>query len=116
MWTDVELRLQQLKEIRRSARKKYLKEIDDQFVAALISYDESKLKTGLLCDDTVLAAAAWRTLYGFRPVDPRLLEAIVSYIRMQVDHLDSLNTEDIMHRGSVTFLPIKSIIHHIPSE
>ncbi|GFY66687.1 ubiquinol-cytochrome-c reductase complex assembly factor 1 [Trichonephila inaurata madagascariensis] len=78
MWNDVELRLNELKEIRSSARKEYLVNMAEQFQAAMISYDE-----GLHSHDVVLAAAAWRTIYGFRPVDPRVLEALVLYIRKQ---------------------------------
>ncbi|GFT85331.1 ubiquinol-cytochrome c reductase complex chaperone CBP3-like protein, partial [Nephila pilipes] len=111
MWNDVELRLTHLKEIRSSARKKYLSEMVEQFQAALISYDE-----GLHSHDTVLAGAVWRTMFGFRPVDPHLLEALVLYIRKQIDHLDTLNTQDIMYRGSVEFLSLQNILNHVVSE
>ncbi|GFU90625.1 ubiquinol-cytochrome-c reductase complex assembly factor 1 [Trichonephila clavipes] len=104
MWNDVELRLNNLKEIRSSARKEYLANMVEQFQAAMISYDE-----GLHSHDVVLAAAAWRTIYGFRPVDPRVLEALILYIRKQVDHLDSLNSEDVMFRGTIEFLPLQNI-------
>ncbi|GFR01424.1 ubiquinol-cytochrome-c reductase complex assembly factor 1 [Trichonephila clavata] len=108
MWNDVELRLNNLKEIRSSARKEYLSDMVEQFQAALISYDE-----GLHSHDVVLAAAAWRTIYGFRPVDPRILEALVLYIRKQVDHLDSLNSADVMFKGTIEFLPLQNIVSNI---
>ncbi|KAF8788653.1 Ubiquinol-cytochrome-c reductase complex like protein [Argiope bruennichi] len=105
MWVDVETRLGHLKEVRRSYRKQFLAEITDQFRASQIAYDE-----GVLCDDTVLASAVWRTIFGFRNMDPRVLEAMVFYIRKQIDHLDHQNSEEILFKGAVEFLPLKSVI------
>ncbi|KAG8192021.1 hypothetical protein JTE90_001748 [Oedothorax gibbosus] len=107
MWKDVEVRLTELKNDipSSSERKKYLKGITEQFNAALVSYDE-----GLLCDDKVLAASIWRTLYSFENMDPRQLEKAVHYVRKQVSHLNSLHSEDYIKKGSVTFLSVK-IIH-----
>ncbi|KFM64560.1 Ubiquinol-cytochrome c reductase complex chaperone CBP3-like protein, partial [Stegodyphus mimosarum] len=79
MWNDVELRMDKLAEVPSSNKKKCLRELTAQFNAALIGYDE-----GLLGDDIVLAASAWRILFGRHCVDPRLLENLVLYIRRQV--------------------------------
>ncbi|GBN03148.1 Ubiquinol-cytochrome-c reductase complex assembly factor 1 [Araneus ventricosus] len=105
MWVDVETRLGHLKEVRRSYRKQFLAEISDQFRASQIAYDE-----GVLSDDTVLASAVWRTIFGFRNMDPRVLEAMVFYIRKQIDFLDHQNSEEVLFRGAVEFLPLKTII------
>ncbi|GIX94765.1 ubiquinol-cytochrome-c reductase complex assembly factor 1 [Caerostris darwini] len=107
MWKDVESRVAQLQEIPSSSRRKYLTEMKEQFRPFKVSWDE-----GLISEDTTLAAAAWRTLYDCHNIDPRLLEAIVLYVRKQINHLDSLNTEEFMVRGSVSFLTIKDIMSH----
>ncbi|XP_035209738.1 ubiquinol-cytochrome-c reductase complex assembly factor 1-like isoform X2 [Stegodyphus dumicola] len=110
MWSDVELRMDKL-EMPSSDKKKNLKEFTAQFNAALIGYDE-----GLLGDDTVLAASAWRILFDRHCIDPRLLENVVLYIRRQICHLDSLNTEEFIIRGMVSFMPFQDAIHDIMSD
>lgn len=64
---------------------------------------------GILSDDTVLAAAVWRTLYSCQHVDPQLLEKAVLYIRKQLSYLDSQNSEHIIFKGTISFLSLKSI-------
>ncbi|CAL1288960.1 unnamed protein product [Larinioides sclopetarius] len=108
MWVDVETRLGHLKEVRRSSRKQFLAEISDQFRASQIAYDE-----GVLSNDTVLASAVWRTIFGFRNMDPRVLETMVFYIRKQIDYLDHQHTENILFKGTVEFIPLKTIIDKI---
>ncbi|XP_054708510.1 ubiquinol-cytochrome-c reductase complex assembly factor 1-like [Uloborus diversus] len=111
MWNDVEARLDKLAVIKSSKKKEYLAELLSQFQAALISYDE-----GILGDDTCLAAAVWRTMFNFRDVDPRTVEDMVYYIRRQLSHLDSLNTENMLFYGKIKFLPLKDIIEEANKE
>jgi len=105
MWNDVEIRMGELDKMKSSLKKKYLKELVAQFQAALVAYDE-----GLLSDDTVLAAAAWRTIFACKNVDPELLENIVLYIRRQLAYLDSELSENIILNGSISFLPLHTIL------
>lgn len=108
MWNDVEARLGKLKEIPSSERKKGLKAMCAQFHAALVSYDE-----GLFDQDIVLAAAVWRTFFSYEYRDPRILEGMVLYIRKQMEYLDSLNTEELMFSGHVSWIPLKEIVSHL---
>ena len=48
-------------------------------------------------------------LFACKPVHPVLLENAVLYIRKQLAHVESQNIQDIVYRGSVTFLPLGSI-------
>lgn len=63
-----------------------------------------------MSEDTVLAAAAWRMLFMCKPVHPQLLENAVLYIRKQLAHLESQNIQDIVYRGSVSFLPLNDVL------
>lgn len=62
-----------------------------------------------MSEDPVLAAAVWRSVFSCQLVDPELLEKMVFYIRKQVNHLDALDKEAVILKGSVTFLPFTSI-------
>lgn len=51
-----------------------------QFNASLFGFDEA-----LLSDDTVLAGALWRNIYGIdHSIDPISLDILIQYTRVQV--------------------------------
>lgn len=56
-----------------------LKELTEQFQAAMIGYDE-----GVLSNDRVLAAAIWRRFFHLECNNPEHVEVLLIYIRKQV--------------------------------
>uniref|UniRef100_F7IJB2 Ubiquinol-cytochrome c reductase complex assembly factor 1 n=1 Tax=Callithrix jacchus TaxID=9483 RepID=F7IJB2_CALJA len=73
----------------------------DNFYAAILGYDE-----GILSDDHGLAAALWRTFFNRKCEDPRQLELLVEYVRKQMQYLDSINGEDLLLTGEVSWRPL----------
>uniref|UniRef100_A0A5F5PZ65 Ubiquinol-cytochrome c reductase complex assembly factor 1 n=2 Tax=Equus TaxID=9789 RepID=A0A5F5PZ65_HORSE len=73
----------------------------NNFYAAILGYDE-----GLLSDDHGLAAALWRTFFNQKCEDPRHLELLVEYVRKQMQYLDSMNGEDLLLTGEVSWRPL----------
>ena len=63
--------------------KNYILELDDQFKAALIGYDEGLLSG----DDKVLAGMIWRRIFQRQFTKPVHIEALVKYIREQVSYM-----------------------------
>uniref|UniRef100_A0A286XM08 Ubiquinol-cytochrome c reductase complex assembly factor 1 n=1 Tax=Cavia porcellus TaxID=10141 RepID=A0A286XM08_CAVPO len=73
----------------------------NSFYAAILGYDE-----GILSDDHGLAAALWRTFFNQKCEDPRQLELLVEYVRKQMQYLDSMNGEDLLLTGEVSWRPL----------
>uniref|UniRef100_A0A8C9LLC2 Ubiquinol-cytochrome-c reductase complex assembly factor 1 n=1 Tax=Piliocolobus tephrosceles TaxID=591936 RepID=A0A8C9LLC2_9PRIM len=73
----------------------------NNFYAAILGYDE-----GILSDDHGLAAALWRTFFNGKCEDPRHLELLVEYVRKQMQYLDSMNGEDLLLTGEVSWRPL----------
>ncbi|XP_036101294.1 ubiquinol-cytochrome-c reductase complex assembly factor 1 isoform X3 [Molossus molossus] len=61
---------------------------------------------GILSDDHGLAAALWRTFFNQKCEDPRQLELLVEYVRKQIQYLDSMNGEDLLLTGEVSWRPL----------
>uniref|UniRef100_G3X200 Ubiquinol-cytochrome c reductase complex assembly factor 1 n=1 Tax=Sarcophilus harrisii TaxID=9305 RepID=G3X200_SARHA len=61
---------------------------------------------GILSDDHGLAAAIWRTFFNQKCEDPRQLELLVEYVRKQMQYLDSMNGEELLLTGEVTWRPL----------
>ncbi|XP_015263692.1 PREDICTED: ubiquinol-cytochrome-c reductase complex assembly factor 1 isoform X3 [Gekko japonicus] len=100
MWEDVEQR-GKVMGIDSVALKESMKNMTENFYAAIFGYDE-----GILSDDHVLAAAIWRNLFNKQCDDPRRLEIMVEYIRKQVQHLDAIPGEDLLLSGEVSWRPL----------
>uniref|UniRef100_A0A2K6EFL8 Ubiquinol-cytochrome c reductase complex assembly factor 1 n=1 Tax=Propithecus coquereli TaxID=379532 RepID=A0A2K6EFL8_PROCO len=64
------------------------------------------LHVGILSDDHGLAAALWRTFFNQKCEDPRQLELLVEYVRKQMQYLDSMNGEDLLLTGEVSWRPL----------
>lgn len=79
MWRDVDVRLSQLKDTKRSALRKQTRELGGQFQYALILYDEA-----LLSDDKVLANALWLRVFDCDCDDLVKIEMLVEYVRKTV--------------------------------
>lgn len=65
--------------IPQKTKNKQIKELSEQFNAALIGYDE-----GIQSDDKVLAGALWRRFFCSECNNPEHVETLVIYIRKQV--------------------------------
>ncbi|KAL9962713.1 hypothetical protein ACROYT_G031846 [Oculina patagonica] len=103
MWFDVEERIKNLGTIDSVVTKDTLQALVRQFYGLTIAYDE-----GLLCDDTVLATVLWRNLfYNKERTDAEQLARLVEYVRKNVQHLDSVSSEQILCDGNITWLPFK---------
>uniref|UniRef100_A0A8C5XC98 Ubiquinol-cytochrome c reductase complex assembly factor 1 n=1 Tax=Microcebus murinus TaxID=30608 RepID=A0A8C5XC98_MICMU len=81
--------------------KKNMLMMTNNFYAAILGYDE-----GILSDDHGLAAALWRTFFNQKCEDPRQLELLVEYVRKQLQYLDSMNGEDLLLTGEVSWRPL----------
>uniref|UniRef100_A0A8C3VTL8 Ubiquinol-cytochrome c reductase complex assembly factor 1 n=1 Tax=Catagonus wagneri TaxID=51154 RepID=A0A8C3VTL8_9CETA len=81
--------------------KKNMMLMTNNFYAAILGYDE-----GILSDDRGLAAALWRTFFNQKCEDPRQLELLVEYVRKQIQYLDSMNGEDLLLTGEVSWRPL----------
>ncbi|ELW69593.1 Ubiquinol-cytochrome c reductase complex chaperone CBP3 like protein [Tupaia chinensis] len=81
--------------------KKNMMFMTNNFYAAILGYDE-----GILSDDHGLAAALWRTFFNQKCEDPRQLELLVEYVRKQMQYLDSMNGEDLLLTGEVSWRPL----------
>ncbi|XP_006881538.1 PREDICTED: ubiquinol-cytochrome-c reductase complex assembly factor 1-like [Elephantulus edwardii] len=100
MWEDVEQR-GKVMGVNPYILKKNMILMTDSFYAAILGYDE-----GILSDDHGLAAALWRTLFNQKCEDPRHLELLVEYVRKQMQYLDSMNGEDLLLTGEVSWRPL----------
>ncbi|XP_063815642.1 ubiquinol-cytochrome-c reductase complex assembly factor 1 isoform X1 [Pseudophryne corroboree] len=100
MWEDAEQR-GKVMGIDSGAMKTTMRALTEIFYASIFGYDE-----GITSDDRVLAAALWRNIFNMHCDDPRQLELIVEYVRKQMQYLDSLNGEDLLLTGEVSWRPL----------
>uniref|UniRef100_A0A8C2W3J2 Ubiquinol-cytochrome c reductase complex assembly factor 1 n=1 Tax=Chinchilla lanigera TaxID=34839 RepID=A0A8C2W3J2_CHILA len=100
MWEDVEQR-GRVMGVNPYILKKNMILMTNNFYAAILGYDE-----GILSDDHGLAAALWRTFFNQKCEDPRQLELLVEYVRKQMQYLDSINGEDLLLTGEVSWRPL----------
>lgn len=81
-----------------SMRKRYLKDLFEQWRGVIAAYDE-----GLVKGDAVLAAAVWRNVFkGVEDVDPVGLAMVVGFLRREVARVGGL-PEHVLERGKVGF-------------
>ncbi|XP_069484636.1 ubiquinol-cytochrome-c reductase complex assembly factor 1-like isoform X2 [Ambystoma mexicanum] len=100
MWEDVEQR-GKVMGIDSVSLKSSMRTMTEHFYAAIFGYDE-----GILSEDRVLGAALWRNFFSKQCEDPRQLELMVEYVRKQMQYLDSINGEDLLLTGDVTWRPL----------
>uniref|UniRef100_A0A2K5WI46 Ubiquinol-cytochrome c reductase complex assembly factor 1 n=1 Tax=Macaca fascicularis TaxID=9541 RepID=A0A2K5WI46_MACFA len=100
MWEDVQQR-GRVMGVNPYILKKNMILMTNHFYAAILGYDE-----GILSDDHGLAAALWRTFFNGKCEDPRHLELLVEYVRKQMQYLDSMNGEDLLLTGEVSWRPL----------
>ncbi|XP_069607868.1 ubiquinol-cytochrome c reductase complex assembly factor 1 isoform X1 [Ranitomeya imitator] len=100
MWEDVEQR-GKVMGIDSVTMKNTTKALTEIFYASIFGYDE-----GIISDDRVLSSALWRNLFNMKCDDPRQLELMVEYVRKQMQFLDSLNGEDLLLTGEVSWRPL----------
>ncbi|XP_051835150.1 ubiquinol-cytochrome-c reductase complex assembly factor 1 [Antechinus flavipes] len=100
MWEDVEQR-GRVMGVNSYILKKNMLIMTNSFYAGILGYDE-----GILSDDHGLAAAIWRTFFNQKCEDPRQLELLVEYVRKQMQYLDSMNGEELLLTGEVTWRPL----------
>uniref|UniRef100_A0A8C6AGW5 Ubiquinol-cytochrome c reductase complex assembly factor 1 n=1 Tax=Monodon monoceros TaxID=40151 RepID=A0A8C6AGW5_MONMO len=100
MWEDVEQR-GRIMGVNSYILKKNMMLMTNNFYVAILGYDE-----GVLSDDRGLAAALWRTFFNQKCEDPRQLELLVEYVRKQIQYLDSMNGEDLLLTGEVSWRPL----------
>ncbi|CAF4815869.1 unnamed protein product [Rotaria sp. Silwood1] len=103
MWTDLDLRAQQILPGQSKVRRSQLEELRSEMNAFMLALDE-----GLVDDDTVLAAAVWRHFRHFQPTRLENLVTLVTYIRKNIQHLEQLPDENFIKNGYVYFLPLHS--------
>lgn len=90
------------KELKVQVKGEEIEFLHEQFLAALINYDE-----GLLGSDRQLAGSVWRCLFDLKKdVDPTDLETVVAYIRKQVSHLQKIDSRSMLTNGLIPFLPV----------
>lgn len=100
MWEDLQQR-GKVMGIDSVSLKSSIRTMTENFYAAIFGYDE-----GVLSEDHVLGAALWRNLFNKQCDDPRQLELMVEYVRKQMQYLDSINGEDLLLTGDVTWRPL----------
>ena len=100
---EAEERMDLLHGLRSAAlRQRFLRDLFHQWRGLVLSLDE-----GVARGDAVLAAAVWRNLYKARDdVDPRVLAAVVSYLRRNLRRLDrTADVESLAYLGRSPFEP-----------
>lgn len=101
-WEDAKQRPRKLGVHSGSLIDKTLNEWSEMFKGLILAYEE-----GLLLSDRVLAGAIWRNLIGDKnAIDPVDLEVMVHYIRYQVTHMDSLDSQSLLSEGNIKLLPL----------
>lgn len=100
-WDDVKQRPRALGVHSGSLIAKSMREWSGMFTGLIVAYEE-----GLLLNDKILAAAIWRNLVGDKSASALTdLEAMVHYIRSQVKHMDSIDSELLLRNGRIKLLP-----------
>lgn len=109
LWKDVDARAKKLGSEHRSVINSQIKELSEEFQAALVNYDE-----GILSDDTILAGALWRRLLN-RKCTPQQLEGMVKYVRQNMFLLDKLGSEEFFLERSIKWLNIDEVNKSLPT-
>lgn len=120
MWDDNTEKSKKLEGALPSARRREIQILNEQFHAAMISYDE-----GLMGDDYILAGALWRRIVQLQ-TDPttllpqhfesseshdeigdkvKALEMLVIYVRSQFAMLNQLSREQLLRKRAFKFVP-----------
>ncbi|SCU98947.1 LAFA_0G21022g1_1 [Lachancea sp. 'fantastica'] len=108
-FSDIELRLFDEMNVN-SGRiaDQYLKDFNSQLRGAVFAYDE-----GFFTDDSTLAAAIWRNLFGGRKnVDMVHLEAMVRYVRAQLYVLSKMSDREFA-MGGFKFVPPDETVYQL---
>ena len=80
-------------------RQRYLKDIFVQWRGLILAYDE-----GVVKGDAILASAVWRNLFKGDPdADPRLLAAIVGWMRSSLSVLEGVSDATFPARAAELF-------------
>ncbi|XP_070533902.1 ubiquinol-cytochrome-c reductase complex assembly factor 1-like isoform X1 [Ptychodera flava] len=107
MWHDIQERGRVLG-VNSIKMKEALRQMLGQFQGVLFAYDE-----GLLSSDRVLAASLWRNLFAKQCKDPQHLVNMVEYVRQQIQYLDTLDSNQLIQRGRVKWLPFTGEIPQV---
>ncbi|XP_012231939.1 ubiquinol-cytochrome-c reductase complex assembly factor 1 isoform X2 [Linepithema humile] len=111
MWEDTNARIENLGNISGKLKHKQIKDLSDQFNAAIIGYDE-----GILSDDKVLAGALWRRFFNFEGHNPEHVETLIIYIRKQICLFDNLPSHEILIKNvknpAFKLIDIKDLCKH----
>ncbi|CAR30183.1 Cbp3p [Lachancea thermotolerans CBS 6340] len=111
-FSDIELRLFDEMNVN-SGRiaDQYLKDFNSQLRGAVFAYDE-----GLFTDDSTLAAAIWRNLFGGRKnVDMVHLEATVRYVRAQIYVLSKMSDREFA-MGKFKFVSPDETVYRLTAQ
>ena len=110
MWADVRQRVKAMGINSPTDTRKGIDQLSQQFFGLIVAFDE-----GLLSHDTVLAAALWWNLFGEkRKLEPLAVAQMVSYVRAQVKHLDTVTSSELFSDQPVMFLPFQQCV--VPSQ
>ncbi|XP_029175192.1 ubiquinol-cytochrome-c reductase complex assembly factor 1 [Nylanderia fulva] len=107
LWEDTNARVENLGTITEKTKNKQIKELSEQFNAALIGYDE-----GIQSDDKVLAGALWRRFFCLECNNPEHVETLVIYVRKQICLFDKLPTHEILKIPIFKLIDIKDVCKH----
>ncbi|XP_014241906.1 ubiquinol-cytochrome-c reductase complex assembly factor 1 [Cimex lectularius] len=109
LWQDVSARAKNLGQEHPSIIRKQIIILNEEFQAALVSYDE-----GLLGEDRVLANALWRRFFDRSCDNVVLLEAMVKYVRQTMFLLDRMNIEDLLFKRNIRWVTKTELFEDLP--
>lgn len=79
----------------------HVEQFNMQFFGSLFAYDEAFMTHS----DVALAAALWRNFFLFSPDTTAAdLGTLVNYIRKQLAHLDTIDSDQVVGKGMPTFI------------
>ncbi|KMQ93488.1 ubiquinol-cytochrome c reductase complex chaperone cbp3-like protein [Lasius niger] len=107
LWQDTNARAENLGTITEKLKNKQIKELSEQFNAAIIGYDE-----GIQSDDKVLAGALWRRFFYLECNNPEHVETLLIYVRKQICLFDKLPTHEILRAPILKLIDIKDVCKH----
>lgn len=103
MWEEARKRAKSLESYTPSSIREGFDDLYEELMAAFLMYDY-----GLLGSDVDLANALWYRLLQENCDDPEKLELLVRHVRRQVQLLENLSKEELIHKASVPWLPLSS--------
>ncbi|CAB4255359.1 Cbp3p [Maudiozyma barnettii] len=108
-FNDIEMRLfDEMKIVSGRIVDQYSKDFNSQLKGAVFAYD-----VGFYTDDTTLATAVWRNLFGGRKnIDYTHLEAVVKYIRSQLYVMSRMSDREFA-LGKFKFVPATEKINKL---